>query len=305
MHGPRDFLVLDKFRHLLAIHFFIERNTDDLDRLLVKRPSLHDLVDHRDRAGTGAAPDHERDDLAAQRREIHRFAVQRRELQLIRHFPDLDHVEFTACHVRHTFVGVLQQLGQMRLACGRTHSARENFHIRTLAVLQKPPPTRHRVQRVELLPQRRDRIPRGRIAKLKIRRGDIQRHHRRQRIVRQTFFVALIRHLIFELRHIRRTIRRELLVPDRITEKGQVLDHVVRPPVRRILGEKIKAGRDHLRESLLGQLGPLVTVELTKRVARQIRRRFFRGLRSLGGGCLRAHRASEGDCSQQGNNDGA
>ena len=88
-------------------------------------------------------------------------------------------------------------------------------------------------------------------------------------------------------------------------EKGEVLDHVVRPPVRRILGEKIKAGRDHLRESLLGQLGRLVIVKLPKRFARQIRRRFFRSLRGLGGGCLRVHGASEGECSQQGNNDGA
>ena len=263
------------------------------------------MVDHRDVAGTGATPDHQGHDLAAQRREIHLFTIQRRELQLIRHFLNLHHVEFTAGHVRHTLVGVLQQLVQMRLSRGRTHSARENFHIRTLAVLQKPPPARHRVQRVELLPQRRDPIPRGRIAKLKIRRGDIQRHHRRHRIFRQTFFVALIRHLILKLRHIRRTIRRELLVPDGVTEKSEVLDHVVRPPVRRILGEKIKAGRDHLRESLLGQLGRLVAIELPKRFARQIRRRFLRGLRSLGGGCLRAHGASEGECSQQGNNDGA
>ena len=193
----------------------------------------------------------------------------------------------------------------MRLARGRTHSARENFHIRALAFLQKPPPARHRVQRVELLPQRRDPIPRGRIAKLKIRRGDIQRRQRRQRIVRQTIFVALIRHLIFELRHVRRTIRRELLVSDGVTEKGEVLDHVVRPPMRRILRKEIDAGRDHLRESLLGQLSLLVIVKLAKRFARQIRRRFFRGLRSLGGGCLRAHRTDERAYNKQGNNEGA
>ena len=166
----------------------------------------------------------------------------------------------------------------MRLARRRTHGPRQDLHIGALAVAQIPPAARGRIQAVDLLAERVDRIARQRVAGLEIHRGPLERRQGRLRIVGHTLLVALVHHLKLELRHIRRAIRREFLVRDRRAEVRHVPDHPVGPPVRRKLQQIGHPRADHLRKPVRRQFCFFVVEHLVKGVGRDVGRGFRRGL---------------------------